>query len=258
LPSATTYPNALYAVLRAESAAQSAEAGRTILPLGSHLRHDGGLRISALGLAAEHGASSFALNSVGAVPTALSVSQRGVADDLDALELHTWTRHRGRTIMVTSMEAFRPGDRTHRLAFGQITWAVLAPAPPAGPSQGVSPDGLADLFTVASVEESDGPAVIRAARPDILGPGGILHAGALQTLAEHAALRAAREQAGPGSAVCTADAAFQFARGAKQGPFTAYPRVLAAAPGLPIDVEVEVRDSGDRLCTLATLRIVSP
>jgi acyl-coenzyme A thioesterase PaaI-like protein len=257
LPS-TTYPNALYAVLQAESAAQSAEAGRTILPLGSHLRHDGGLRISALGLAAEHGTSSFALNSVGAVPTALSVSQRGVPEDLEALELHTWTRHRGRTIMVTSMEAFRPGDVTDRLAFGQVTWAILPPAPPARPSPGVPPDGLADLFTIAGIEESDGSAAIRAARPDILGPGGILHAGALQTLAEHAALRAAREQASPGSTVHTADAAFQFARGAKQSPFTAYPRVLAAAPGLPIDVEVEVRDGDDRLCTLATLRIVSP
>jgi acyl-coenzyme A thioesterase PaaI-like protein len=257
LPSTSTYPNALYAVLRAESAAQSAEAGRTILPLGNHLRHEGGLRISALGLAAEHGTSSFALDSVGAVPTALSVSQRGVPDDLDALELHTWTRHRGRTIMVTSMEAFRPGDATDRLAFGQITWAVRLPAPPAAPSRGVSTDGLADLLAIAGIEESDGSAAIRAARPDILGPGGILHAGALQTLAEHAALRAARE-AGHGSTVYTSDAAFQFARGAKQGPFTAYPHVLAAAPGLPIDVEVEVRDGDDRLCTLATLRVVLP
>ena len=258
MPSTSTYPNALYAVLRAESAAQSAEAGRTILPLGSHLRHDGGLRISVLGLAAEHGTSSFALNSVSAVPTALSVSQRGVPDDLDALELRTWTRHRGRTIMVTSMEAFRPGDDTERLAFGQITWAVLAPAAPAALGPGVPPDGLADLFTIAGVEEFDGSTAIRSARPDILGPGGVLHAGALQTLAEHAALRAAREQAGLGSTGYAADAAFQFARGAKQGPFTAYPRVLAAAPGLPVDVEVEVRDAGDRLCTLATLRIASP
>ena len=159
--------------------------------------------------------------------------------------------------MVTSMEAFRPGDRTDRLAFGQVTWAVLPPAAPATPSQGVTRDG-ADLFTIASIEESDGSAAIRVARPDILGPGGILHAGALQTLAEHAALRAAREQASPGSAAYTADAAFQFARGAKQGPFIAYPRVLAAAPGLPIDVEVEVRDGDDRLCTLANLRIVLP
>jgi acyl-coenzyme A thioesterase PaaI-like protein len=258
LPSTATYPNALYAVLQVESAAQSAEAGRTILPLGNHLRHAGGLRISVLGLAAEHGTSSFALNSAVAVPTALSVSQRVVPEDLDALELRTWTRHRGRTIMVTSMEAFRPGDDTDRLAFGQITWAVLAPASTAAPSPGVSPDGLADLFTIAGIEESDGPAAIRTARPDILGPGGILHAGALQTLAEHAALRATRERASTGSAGYAADAAFQFARGAKQGPFTAYPRVLAAVPGLPVDVEVEVRDSGDRLCTLATFRVVSP
>ena len=258
MPSATTYPNALYAVLRAESAAQSAEAGRTILPLGSHLRHDGGLRISVLGLAAEQGTGSFALNSAVVVPTALSVSQRGLPEDLDALELRTWTRHRGRTIMVTSMEAFRPGDDTDRLAFGQITWTVLPPGPPAAPSPGVSPDGLPDLFTIAGIEDAVDTATIRTARPDILGPGGILHAGALQTLAEHAALRAARVQASGGGSGYTADAAFQFVRGAKQGPFTAYPRVLAAFPGLPVDVEVEVRDSGDRLCTLATLRIVSP
>ena len=54
----------------------SATAGHTMLPVGPHLRHPGGLRIAALGLAAEHGTGTFALSGVSAVPIAISVSQR--------------------------------------------------------------------------------------------------------------------------------------------------------------------------------------
>jgi len=252
---ASTYPNALYALLQVESEALSDERGRTVLPLGPHLRHDGGLRLASLGLAAEHGTGTFAFREVGGVPTALSVSQRNVPDDLDALELYTRMRHRGRTIMVTSMEAYRPGDKTERLAFGTITWSVLPPFEKRPPRPGVEVPALADLCAVAGIEAVDGAAAIAASPADILGPGGILHAGALQTLAEHAALTAARAHAGAGSTAIVVDASFHFLRGGRKAPFVAHPRILAATAGRLIDIEIEIRDLDDRTCTLCTFRV---
>ena len=248
----TLYPNALYALLQVRSLAVTETSGHTILPTGPHLRHRGGLRLAALGLAAEHGTSTFALSGVSAVPIAIAVSQRAIPAKLAELEVLTTLRHKGRSIMVTSMEAYRPGDRSERLAFGTLTWSILPPSANGGtPAIGqVAPEG--DLLDVTGIRAEGAVTSIQTADPGLLGPGGVLHAGALQALAEEAALAAVRHQA-PGEAppVLT-DATFHFIRAARAAPFITQVR---AQPGG--DVEVSIYDDGGagRLCVLCTCTV---
>ena len=93
---------------------------------------------------------------------------------------------------------------------------------------------------------------IETASPEILGPGGVLHAGALQALAEEAALAAARHDDPHGEPPAITDATFHFVRAARSGPFVA--QVHSHAGG---DTEVTIHDEGGagRLCVLCTCKV---
>lgn len=245
----TSYPNALYACLGVQSTADSAQSGRSVLPLGPHVRHPGGLRLAALGLAAEHGAGTCALGDVQAVPTAIAVSQRDVPSDLEELELVTRLRHKGRSLMVTTMDGFRPGDREQRLVSGTITWTVLPPAPTASkPATATFAAGHADLLAVAGVTTTGNVTAIAGADAGTAGPGGVLHAGALQALAEEAALVALATLANVSDCANVTDATFHFVRAARTGPFVGHVQTHSSG-----DVEVAVHDEGGtgKLCVLA-------
>jgi acyl-coenzyme A thioesterase PaaI-like protein len=249
-----TYPNALYASLQPRSAADSDHSARTILPLGPHLLHSGGVRVAALGLAAEHGTAAFAFNGIAALPISIAISERGVDTSLSELEISTQMRHQGRTVMVTTMEACAPDARHDRVAFGTITWAVLpAPTEPRRSANGIA-EASGTLAEIAGITEKDGRCAILSVDEAVSGPGGILHAGALQILAEEAATDAVRQALGDDRLTHLNDATFHFFRAGREGPFVARHRVFRGDRQL-WDVEVEVTDGKDRVCTLATFRM---
>lgn len=258
------YPNALYARLAIQSTQLTADSGRSLVPIGPHVRCAGGIRIAALGLAAEHCASTFAFKDTFAVPTAITVSQRDVPEDLTELELTSKMRHRGRSSLVTTMRAQESGA-SEILAFGTITWTVLqSTGPAAGQASVYTSTPTGNLAEVSGVVCDGETATITAPGSGILGPGGILHAGALQTLAEEAALAAAAHvvEVGSGEPAApqyAADATFYFIRSARTGPFHAHASILHAEIGRSTDVEVEVREGGPdgRPCTVCRIRVAN-
>lgn len=253
-------PNALYATTGVHSERQTDGTGMTSMTVTDRISHAGGLRIAALGLAAEHGAASFAFAQVMALPVQIAVSQREVRTG-DALTLRSRLRHQGRNMLLTDMEAFRNGDFSHQVGFGTILWSVTGPAPENRPPRRPLSDWPGterDMLDIAGIGAQGGVLHIATIAPEVAGPGGILHAGALQVLMEEAVLTLVAQSGLDRAAIHVADAAFHFVRAARDGAFVARPRQLHRGTGrCEVEAEIVDRNGDGRLCALchATIQV---
>lgn len=223
----------------------------TVLPA------DGGIRAASLGLAMEHGMPLLA--RVVAVPVAISVHLRGTGRESGHVRIATRVARLGRTMMFT--ESIFSGDLGRTVGFGMIAWSVSGPVqegqvppaslPPAGQQQIVP---VPDALGLQPVLEGDGCS-LSAISPDISGPGGVLHAGAIQILCEEAAHVAARRALAIGE-VTTRDCVFHLLAAGRAGPFVARASFLASGTD-GADLRVELRDEGRDGCLVALAEVRS-
>jgi acyl-coenzyme A thioesterase PaaI-like protein len=128
--------------------------------------------------------------------------------------------------------------------------------PPSPGQRAGSGSGILEAFGLRALEEGGGYQIGEIV-PAIAGPGGILHAGAVQLLCEGAALSAAcaclqSEQ------VSTRDFECQLLTAGRVGPFTSRATVLVAGVD-GVDCRAEVRDEGNggRLIATADVRLAA-
>jgi acyl-coenzyme A thioesterase PaaI-like protein len=237
--------------------------GRMLLRAES--RTEAGLRLGALGLLLEQCSAAPFIAHTAAVPTDLVIHARDTAKDVDMLHAEARVLRHGRTSVVTEGTITDAADRTRLVAFGVIGWSVLGPIDPALPDLPTidGPDDPATAVTSTGplldaigikVLPNDGGCRLDRVRPEISGPGGILHAGAIQLMTEAAALVMA-----PGADAAgwsTASQHLRFLSAGRSGPFVARASILDASDS-ELDVRVEVIDegSGGRLIAHALARV---
>jgi acyl-coenzyme A thioesterase PaaI-like protein len=247
----------LYDHLGIVSAAVDDASAVTTMPVHDDVRHPGGLRIAALGLAFEHGAAQYAFSKVTAVPVQLDLHQRDRALGVSGVHVTSHVVRLGRTLLVTAGEIGDIADHSRLVAFGSIVWSITGGPIPPGPVRPAPPmgrPGRPDLLTALAVEPLDDGSGCRlqALSDAIAGPGGVLHAGMFQILGEQAALiRVRREGASVHAMVL--DASHHFLQAARLGPFVATSILIASNEG-QFDVRVTVSDA-TRVCSLSYFRL---
>jgi acyl-coenzyme A thioesterase PaaI-like protein len=249
----------IYARLGIESRLVDATTVETVLPVGEVVVITGGVRAAHLGLAMEHGAPLLA--RVAAVPVVISVHLRGLEAGAGEVRVRNRLVKAGRTLMVT--EAVFLDRSGGRVGFGTVTWSVSSQqqeVPPATTSVPPWPDngsrrGILDVLDVIPLSAADG-CQLQSVTPDIAGPGGVLHAGAIQFLCEEAALIAGRARMSTDH-VSTRDSVLHLVATGRVGPFTATSSLLMIGHD-GADCRAELRDEGqaDRLLAVADLRLV--
>jgi uncharacterized protein (TIGR00369 family) len=236
------------------------------MPLEDHLRSAaGGVRTGAL---------ITSLDSLGGLLSGLSVlprwivttSMRVTVAELvhsGPFRLHGRVLRRGRNAVVSGLDVVDEGSGDRPVAAATMTCSVLDPGdrdlhferpystamPPAQPD----PPTPEEFFCI---EPGAGPVTTLRLADHLRNPWGILHGGAIATLAEVAAVRAveARRGAVPWAA---ADAVLHYLHPNRVGPVVARCEVLGDGPGRAL-VRVAVHDlgQGDRLTALGSVAVL--
>ena len=221
----------------------------------ARLRLAPGVRCAAaLGLALERSTEPYLFTTHASVPIRLDMHVRRDLRMIEAVIAHSRLTHDGRRLKVTECVIVADGT-DDVVGWGQATWSVVGPAEPqTGDLERhlpAAPAHVIDLADVMGLEPLvDGSGYRVAAVSDAMaGPGGILHAGVLQLLAERAAI----DVDGFGGAA--SDCAHSFLAPARHGPFVARAAPLSDERDAR-DYRVEVRDlSADRLASVSYVTV---
>ncbi len=242
------------------------------VPVDDHLRNPaGGLRTGAL---------LTSLDSLGGLLAGLSVLPRWIVTtsmtatvasmtQAGPLRLHGRILRRGRNSVVSGLDVVDEGDGDRPVAAAVMTCAVLDPGdrdlsfrrPFSVPMPAPRPDPPApeEFFCV---EPSAGPVTTLRLADHLRNPWGILHGGAVATLAEVAACRSVeahrRAAGGPDLPSAAADTVLHYLRPVRVGPVEARCQVLGGGPGRNL-VRVAVHDLGQdgRLTTLGSVAVLA-
>ena len=176
------------------------------------------------------------------------------------LRVETRAVHEGRKLVFTEGEARGADGGEGIVAVAAIIWSVIGPAQgvDAAPERAATPTEMPAFDLAAAVGVDVHPDGVRlqiaSVTPEIAGPGGVLHAGALQVLSEECALRAASTELDT-SEVRTVECVVNFVAAARGGPFVATAEHVGTEDRV-VDLRVSVRDegSGGRLCSYAFVR----
>jgi acyl-coenzyme A thioesterase PaaI-like protein len=262
LPSPSTSVH-LYDVLGIKSRRLAPQSGETVLAVRGAVLSRGGLRIAPIGLAFEHGVATYAFDAVVGVPTNISVHLRDRRPAPNVVRWVTQTVRAGRTAIFTEGSLEAVTDPHRRIGYGSIIWSVIGPAPHVEPS--ARPDGpplvpgsgsdLPLTEVIGLRRDADDVWSVPSIRAGMEGPGGVLHAGVYQVLAEEAALGLAHTLSRQD--VRVVDCSHHFTAPGKVGPFAARAKLLCRETD-GADVEVVIRDEGNsgRVCAFSQLRAI--
>jgi uncharacterized protein (TIGR00369 family) len=240
------------------------------IPVDEHQRGPGGgLRTGAL---------LTAVDSVGGLLAGLTVHPQWIVttsimstiaelSHQGPLGIHARVLRRGRNAVVVALEVFDEGADDARVAAATMTSAVLDPGaemdlrfdrPVRTPMTPPDPNPLPpeEFFCI---EPGEGPVTRLDLASRLRNPWGILHGGAVATLADVAACRAVAALGGPHRRTLAAsDTVLHYLRPVKVGPVEARCRVLADA-GERAVVRVAIHDVGadDRMTTMGTVAVVA-
>jgi acyl-coenzyme A thioesterase PaaI-like protein len=245
-------------LLDANSVETTLPADDALLGAGAGAGAAGGRgRAAYFGLAMEHGMPLLA--DVAAVPVVIAVHLRQPAAAPGRQRVVSRIVRLGRTMMVTGGTFYGSGGTM--TGFGTVTWSVSGTLPSDQPPRtplcpgrrAGSGSGFPETIGLRPAEEGSGYQIGEIV-PAIAGPGGILHAGAVQLLCEETALSAARARL-QSEQVSTRDFECQLLAAGRVGPFTSRATVLLAGVD-GIDCRAEVRDEGNggRLIATANVR----
>jgi uncharacterized protein (TIGR00369 family) len=182
------------------------------------------------------------------------------------LRMHGRVLRRGRNSVVAGLDVVDEGDHDQPVAAVTMTFAILDPgaiefhierpiATPM-PSPRIDPKGLEEFFRI---EPGTGPVTRLDLAAHLRNPWGILHGGAVATLADVAACRAV-EGASPGArraaSAVAGDFILHFLRPVRVGPVEARCQVLGGSGGRSV-VRVAIHDLGadDRMVDLAMVTV---
>jgi uncharacterized protein (TIGR00369 family) len=237
------------------------------VPLDDHLRNAaGGVRAGAL---------LTSLDSLGGLASGLSVHPRWVVttsmaatlaslDHAGPLRLHGRVLRRGRNSVVSRLDVVDEGAGDRPVAAAVMTCAVLDPGDrdlrferpysTPMPLPRLDPPTPEDFFCI---EPGSGPVTTLRLAEHLRNPWGILHGGAIATLAEVAACRSVETQAATGS-VSAADMVLHYLQPNRAGPVVARCEVLGGGPRRAL-VRVAVHDLGqsDRMTALGSVAVLS-
>lgn len=237
------------------------------IPLDDHLRSaTGGMRTGAL---------ITSLDSLGGLLSGLAVLPRWIVTtsmtvtvvnlvQSGPLRLHGRVLRRGRNSVVSGLHVVDEGSGDQPVAVATMACSVLdpgdrdlrferpysSPMPPPRPD----PPRPEDFFCI---EPGSGPVTALGLADHLRNPWGILHGGAIATLAEVAAIRAVetRRAAGP---LVAADAVLHYLHPNRVGPVLARCEVLGGGPRRTL-VRVAVHDVGqdDRMTALGSVAVLA-
>ncbi len=242
------------------------------VPVDDHLRNAaGGLRTGAL---------LTSLDSLGGLLSGLSVHPRWIVTtsmtatvphltQVGPLRLHGRVLRRGRNSVVSGIDVVDEGDGDRPVAAATMTCAVLDPGdrdlrferPYSTPMPAPRPDPPApeEFFCI---EPGSGPVTRLRLADHLRNPWGILHGGAVATLAEVAACRSVVAQGpeprGDARPLAAADMVLHYLQPIRVGPVEARCRVLGGRPGRTL-VRLAVHDvgQGDRLTALGSVAVLA-
>jgi acyl-coenzyme A thioesterase PaaI-like protein len=253
---------AIYKQVGARIEALSEDDGEGTLSIRPNLRSLNGPSAAALAvLLQDLSAVTIARFAPLVVPIQINVRILAAARDTAEVFARGTTLRRGRAVQATDAAYFDGADRTRLVGFATGSWATMAsnldePRPTKygpGTPQSDDPGDIWDFATLIDAigggTSQDGTAAVLAAVPAeatepiaLGGTGtGTLHAGALQVLAEHAAVLAATGEV-DGSDLMIQQLSTQFLAPARQTPLHAKGRVISS-DATSLDVRVEVRES---------------
>ena len=246
-------------------------------PVDDHLRGaGGGLRTGAL---------LTSVDSLGGLLCGMSVRPQWIVttsmmatisrlSHQGPLRLHGRILRRGRNAVVAGLDVVDEGDADHPVAAVTLTCAVLDPGgmdlhferPIVTPMPSPSPEPRApeEFFCV---EPGDGPVTRLRLADHLRNPWGILHGGAVATLADVAACRAvAADRAdavddhgrseGGVARLAAADTVLHYLRPGRTGPVEARCKVLGGHSRTVVRVAMHDVGAGDRLVAMATVAVV--
>jgi len=236
------------------------ESGETTMPISDEVRVSGGLRSAPLGLAFEQGVANYLYDRVMAVPYQISLHIRDSGDDVKGIRSVTHIVRLGRSLVATDGQIHDVDNPSRLIAYGSIIWSVIGEAPDrTGAAREPIPYQLAGMDVIEATQISpleDGRGCrLEAITPQTAGPGGILHAGMLQLLAEEAALVTAADTS-HADRQRAVDCSYNFLQPGKTGPFVATAELLCRSDE-GVDTEVVVRDEGNdnRILSLSYVRV---
>jgi uncharacterized protein (TIGR00369 family) len=241
------------------------------VPVDDHLRNPaGGLRTGAL---------LTSLDSLGGLLSGLSVLPRWIVTtsmtatvprlaQVGPLRLHGRVLRRGRNSVVSGLEVVDEGDGERPVAAATMTCAVLDPGDrdlrferpystpmPAPRSNPPAPEAF------FRIEPGTGPVTRLRLADHLRNPWGILHGGAVATLAEVAACRSVAahraEAKGVAGRLAAADMVLHYLQPIRVGPVEARCQVLGGRPGRTL-VRLAVHDlgQGDRMTALGSVAVL--
>lgn len=236
------------------------------VPVDDHLRSAaGGLRIGAL---------LTCLDSLGGLLSGLSVHPRWIVttsmsatvarlDHAGPLLLHGRVLRRGRNTVVSRLDVVDEGNGDHPVAAATMSCAVLDPggrdlrfdrpySTPMPPRR-ADPPRPEEFFCI---EPGSGPVTTLQLADQLRNPWGILHGGAVATLAEVGACRSVEAGGTPGP-LAAADTVLHYLHPNRVGPVEARCEVLGAGTHRAL-VRVAVHDLGQegRLTTLGSVAVL--
>jgi uncharacterized protein (TIGR00369 family) len=238
------------------------------VPVDDHLRNAaGGLRTGAL---------LTCLDSLGGLLSGLSVHPRWIVTTsmtatvaslthTGPLGMHGAVLRRGRNTVVTGLDVVDEGGGDRRVAVATMTCAVLDPgdrdlhferpySTPMPPPRADAPRPE-EFFCI---EPGSGPVTTLRLADQLRNPWGILHGGAVATLAEVAACRAVEARGnGPVGPLAAADMVLHYLHPNRVGPVEARCEVLGSGPERAL-VRVAVHDLGQegRMTTLGSVAVL--
>jgi uncharacterized protein (TIGR00369 family) len=182
------------------------------------------------------------------------------------LRMHGRVLRRGRNSVVAGLDVSDEGDGDQPVAAVTMTFAILDPGElefrferpietPMSPPR-VDAEGLEEFFRI---EPGTGRVTRLELADHLRNPWGILHGGAVATLADVAACRAV-ESAQPGlrpaGSVAAGDFTLHYLRPVRVGPVEARCQVLGGSAGRSV-VRVAIHDLGvdDRMVDLAIVTV---
>ncbi len=246
--------------------------------IGGRVPVDDHLQNAAGGLGS--GALLTSLDSLGGLLSGLSVLPRWIVTtsmtatvgglaQTGPLRLHGRILRRGRNSVVSGLEVVDEGDGDRRVAVATMTCAVLDPGDrdlhferpystpmPAPRSEPPTPEGF------FCIEAGAGPVTTLVLADHLRNPWGILHGGAVATLAEVAACRSVEahrsEVRGAADSLAAADMVLHYLQPIRVGPVEARCQVLGGGPGRTL-VRVAVHDLGHdgRMTALGSVAVVA-
>ncbi len=217
------------------------------------------------------------LDSLGGILSGLSVHPRWIVttsmmatvagvSHVGPLRLHGRIVRRGRNAVVSALDAVDEGAGDRPVAAATMTCAVLdpghrdlrfdrpysVPMPPARPD----PPTPEEFFCI---EPGTGPVTTLVLADHLRNPWGILHGGAVATLAEVAAcrsVRAGRAAVDGGGSLAAGDMVLHYLRPNRVGPVAARCEVLGGGPDRTL-VRVAVHDLGQdgRMTALGSVSV---